>query len=185
MASETLGGGTITKPRAGMRLPDTLSRLLKYVLFRGVALFVTVVIGVYLTILIANMGGYLDTIRKAQIQEEVGLAINGDPANKGLPASELRRMVEERMIIESKRLNLDQPFALRSVNYLTDALTLNLGRAEFISSDSGSRRVQAILVERMPATLLLSAWRTCFSFSPRFSSRSFCHATMGAGWITS
>jgi peptide/nickel transport system permease protein len=164
MASETLSGGAITKSRPGIRVPDTLARVLKYLFFRGVALFVTVVIGVYLTVLIANMGGYLDTIRMAQIQEEVGISLMSDPALKGLPAAELRRMMDERIIIERKRLNLDQPFVLRSVNYLTDALTLNLGRAEFISSDSGSRRVQAILVERMPATLLLSATSNLFLF---------------------
>jgi peptide/nickel transport system permease protein len=164
MASETLSGGALTKSRPGIRVPDTLARVLKYLFFRGVALFVTVVIGVYLTVLIANMGGYLDTIRMAQIQEEVGISLMSDPALKGLPAAELRRMMDERIIIERKRLNLDQPFVLRSVNYLTDALTLNLGRAEFISSDSGSRRVQAILVERMPATLLLSATSNLFLF---------------------
>jgi peptide/nickel transport system permease protein len=81
----------------------------------------------------------------------------GDPANKGLSASEIRQIVDERIIIEIKRLNLDQPFYLRSINYLTDALTLNLGRAEFLASNSGSRQVRLILLERIPATLLLTA----------------------------
>jgi peptide/nickel transport system permease protein len=164
MATEALTPKGAVQPRIGIRIPETFSRVLRYLLFRSIALFVTVVIGVYLTVLIANMGGYLDTIRKAQIQEVVGIEVNADPANKGLPASDLRRLVDERMITEIKRLNLDQPFALRSINYLTDALTLNLGRAEFISSDSGSRRVQSILVERMPATLLLSATSNLFLF---------------------
>jgi cephalosporin-C deacetylase len=56
-----------------------------------------------------------------------------------------------------RRLNLDQPFFLRSINYLTDALTLNLGRAEFLSSNSGSRQVRLVLQggvgERPQATL--------------------------------
>jgi peptide/nickel transport system permease protein len=127
-------------------------------------LFVTVVIGVYLTVLIANMGGYLDTIRIATIQERVGAEIMNDPSLKGLPASEIRRVMDERIITEKKTLNLDQPFVFRSINYLTDALTLNLGRAEFISSDSGSRQVRSILVERMPATLLLTGASNLFLF---------------------
>ncbi|MBI4790023.1 MAG: ABC transporter permease [Chloroflexi bacterium] len=164
MTTEVLTPKGVAQPRVSIRIPESLTRVLKYLLFRGIALFVTVVIGVYLTVLIANMGGYLDTIRMAVIQEEVGAGIMNDPTLRGLPASEVRRVMDERIIIAVKQLNLDQPFALRSVNYLTDALTLNLGRAEFISSDSGSRRVQAILVERMPATLLLFATSNLFLF---------------------
>jgi peptide/nickel transport system permease protein len=138
-------------------VPDTLARIVKYVLYRGVALFVTVIIGVYLTVLIANMGGYLDTIRKAQIREQVGALILADPALQSLPASELRLRIDEIAAIEIQRLRLDQPFLLRSINYRTDALTLNLGRAEYLASNSGSRQVRLILLERIPATLVLSA----------------------------
>jgi len=147
----------LSRPRIRFLIPDTLQRVLKYVFYRGTALFVTVVIGVYLTVLIANMGGYLDTIRIAQIREQVGAAVLGDPALQTLPPSELRARIDERVAIEMRTLRLDQPFFVRSINYLVDALTLNLGRAEFISSNSGSRQVRLILLERMPATLLLSA----------------------------
>ena len=164
MTTEALAPKGAVQLRVGIRIPETLSRVLKYLLFRGIALFVTVVIGVYLTVLIANMGGYLDTIRKAQIQEAVGVGVMNDPTLKGLPASEIRRVMDERIAIEMQSLNLDQPFALRSLNYLTDALTLNLGRAEFISSDSGSRQVRLILVERMPASLVLTGMSNLFLF---------------------
>ena len=46
---------------------------------------------------------------------------------------------------------------VRSLSYLTDALSLTLGRAEVLTSDSGSKEVRAILLERLPATLLLFA----------------------------
>ena len=164
MATEALAPKGVARPKVGFRVPETFLRVLKYLLFRGIALFVTVVIGVYLTVLIANMGGYLDTIRIATIQERVGAEIMNDPSLKGLPASEIRRVMDERIITEKKTLNLDQPFVFRSINYLTDALTLNLGRAEFISSDSGSRQVRSILVERMPATLLLTGASNLFLF---------------------
>ena len=41
---------------------STFMRVIKYSAVRLVTLFVTVVIGVYLTIMIANMGGYVDQI---------------------------------------------------------------------------------------------------------------------------
>ena len=43
---------------------STLARVVQYTGLRMVALFFTILIGVYLTILLANMGGYVDQIRK-------------------------------------------------------------------------------------------------------------------------
>lgn len=157
MASGALTEQSLAKPQSGIRIPDTLARLGKYTLYRGVMLFITVVIGVYLTVLIANMGGYLDTIRIAQIREAAGAMVLTDPQLQALPPSELRKRIDEIAIIEIQRLRLDQPFVMRSLDYLTDALTLNLGRAEHLSSDSGSRLVRLVILERLPPTLLLSA----------------------------
>lgn len=130
-------------------------RVVKYTFFRGLAISVTMVVGVYLAILIANMGGYVDQIRKAQIREAVGAVVLTDPALQQLPPSEVRRIIDQRIELEEKRLGLDRPFIMRSFSYLWDALTLSLGRAEHLSSDSGSRQVRLILLERLPATLLL------------------------------
>lgn len=157
MASGALTEQTLAQPRIGIRVPDTLARIGKYIVFRGTALFLTVVIGVYLTVLIANMGGYLDTIRIAQIREQVGAMVLNDTTLQTLPPSELRKYIDDLVVLEMQRLRLDQPFVVRSIDYLVDALTLNLGRAEHLTSNSGSKMVRLILLERIPATLLLSA----------------------------
>jgi peptide/nickel transport system permease protein len=137
---------------------EALHRLVKYVLTRGIALFLAAVVGVYLTILIANMGGYVDQIKISEIREQVGASVLANPALQGRPASEIKKYVEEKVELEIKRLGLDKPFILRSFGYLTTALSLSLGRAEHLVSDSGSRQVRLILLERLPATLLL--WGT-------------------------
>lgn len=136
---------------------STLSRLAKYTIVRTVALFFTVVVGVYLTILIANMGGYVDNIRRGSIRESVAIGVSADPSSRNLSVAERNRLIDERIRIEEQRLGLDRPFVLRSFGFLTDALTLNLGRAEYLTSDSGSRTVRLILLERLPPTLLLFA----------------------------
>jgi peptide/nickel transport system permease protein len=136
---------------------DTLLRLGRYTLTRLIVLFITVVIGVYLTILIANMGGHVDTIRLAQIRDEVTLSLAFDPTFQQLPLEERRRQIEERVRLEEERLGLDQPFMIRSFTYLTNAITLNLGRSENMTSDAGSRQVRLIILERLPATLYLFA----------------------------
>jgi peptide/nickel transport system permease protein len=133
----------------------TFVRVLRYIAVRAVSLFLTVVVGVYLAILIANMGGYVDEIRKAQIREQVGATMLADTKLRTLPPSEVRQIIDQQIELEEKRLGLDRPFLLRSLAYLRDALSLSLGRAERLTSDRGSRQVRDIIVERLPATLLL------------------------------
>ena len=68
----------------------------------------------------------------------------------------MQRM-ESMIRLEEERLGLNQPFFIRSVRYLSGALTLNLGRSQNMSSDSGSRQVRLIILERLPPTLVLFA----------------------------
>jgi len=121
------------------------------------SLFIAVVVGIYLTILIANMGGYVDQILRGQIREQVSISIGMDPEMRQRPVEERNRLIEETIAIEEERLGLNQPFLIRSFRFLHRALTLNLGRAQFMSSDSGSRLVSNIILERLPSTLLLMA----------------------------
>lgn len=134
---------------------STLSRVLKYSGVRLLSLFITVVIGIYLTIMIANMGGYVDQMMKAEIQERITMQIQMNAAFKDLDPAAKNALTQERIQSEIERLNLDQPLVLRSFRFLKNALTLNLGRALFLSSDSGSRNVKSIILERIPYTLLL------------------------------
>ncbi len=134
---------------------QTLQRVTRYTLVRLITLMVTVVIGVYLTILIANMGGYLDQIRRGEIREEVQARMLTDPTLRNLPPEARKQRMEDLIRLEEKRYGLDQPFVVRSFRFLENALTLNLGRSFHLTSDSGSRQVRLILLERLPATLLL------------------------------
>jgi peptide/nickel transport system permease protein len=73
-----------------------------------------------------------------------------------LAPEEREKLIREKIRLEEQRLGLDQPFINRSFRYLYNGLTLNLGRAVQMNSDSGSRQVRLILLERLPATLLLA-----------------------------
>jgi peptide/nickel transport system permease protein len=119
------------------------------------ALFLTVLVGVYLTIFIANMGGRVDDLRMVQIRTEVAEQVRADPAFFDMPAAERDELVERQVQLEVERLRLDQPFIVRSFDYLYQAIRLDLGRAEQMHSDRGARDVYWIIVERLPATLLL------------------------------
>jgi peptide/nickel transport system permease protein len=134
---------------------QTLNRLFKYTAVRLVTLFVTVVIGVYLTILIANMGGYVDQILKGEVRQNISLSISMDPAFRDLTVEQRNEMIADRIRIEEERLGLNRPFAIRSLTYLWNALRLDFGRAMNMTSDSGSKLVRNIILERLPSTLVL------------------------------
>jgi len=134
---------------------STLARVAKYTGLRLVTLFVTIVMGVYLTILIANMGGYVDQILRGEIRDRITTDVFQNPAYRELDVQQKNVLAEDRIAQEEDRLGLNRPFAVRSMRFLTNALTLNLGRSLNMTSDSGSKLVKLIILERLPPTLLL------------------------------
>jgi peptide/nickel transport system permease protein len=134
---------------------STLSRVLKYSVIRLITLFVTIVVAIYLTIIIANMGGYVDQIMRSEIRERITLQVTNNPANRNLGTEVRNKLVLDKIALEEKRLGLNQPILLRNFRFLKNALSLNLGRAINMTSDAGSKTVRLIILERLPATLLL------------------------------
>jgi peptide/nickel transport system permease protein len=157
MAEATITMQPETPAGSQRRGSSAFFRIVQYIGVRTISLLLTIVVGVYLTIIIANMGGYVDEMRRGFIQEQVAIAVSLDPELQRMPADQRRQRVQEMVAIQEAALGLDQPFLLRSFGYLTSAMTLNLGRAEILSSDSGSRQVRLIILERLPATLVLFA----------------------------
>jgi len=144
-----------TKATPKKKGTSTLSRVTRYTAVRLVTLFFTVVVGVFLTIMIANMGGYVDEIRRGEIREMVALQANANPAIRGLDIEARNAWMNGQIRLAEEREHLNDPFVMRTANFLTRALTLNLGRSLRMSSDSGSRTVRLIILERLPATLVL------------------------------
>ena len=152
-------------------LTGTFVRVVKYSAMRLITLMITVAIGVYLTILIANMGGYVDNIILGQIREDVINSLRSNVTFQSLPQDQKESYVQTIIANKEKALGLDQPFVVRSFRYLGEALVLDLGRAKHMQSDHGSNLVRNILLERLPATLLLAgiANLSVFFFSVFFA----------------
>ena len=143
---------------------SSVIRILRYSLLRLVSMIFTVIIGIYLTILIANMGGYVDIIMRNEIRDNTTQAILANPNYRSLSPEAKAELIQVKIANEIKRLHLDQPFAVRSIRYLKNALVLDLGRAVNMKSDQGSKEVRLILLERLPATLLLTGTSELFLF---------------------
>ena len=146
------------------RHQNTLVRVSRYVVVRLLTLFVTVVVGIYLTIMIANMGGFVDTIMRGEIRERVTQSVINSPSAKQMDPAVRTQLIKDRIAAEEERVGLNVPIAIRNFRYLSNALTLQLGRAHNMTSDSGSKQVRLIILERLPATLLLMGISQLFLF---------------------
>jgi peptide/nickel transport system permease protein len=134
---------------------STLNRVMRYTVVRLLTLAITVVIAMYLTVLIANMGGYVDEIRMGEIRQQVSMSFAANPAYRTLSQDQRTKLINDQIAVLAHHAGLDKPFLIRSFTFLKDGLTLNLGRALFMTSNSGSTSVRDILLERLPATLVL------------------------------
>ncbi len=143
---------------------SNIANMFRHSLKRVVILWVVLVLGIFLTIVIINMGGALDEMRKNQIRFGVTEAITANPEFRDLPASELQRIISQETERAFRSHRLDRPFIARVPDYMWRALTLNLGRSDSMMSDSGSRQVRNILLERLPATLVLFLTAELFLF---------------------
>ena len=159
---------------------STLVRVLKYTLVRAALLLITVVIGVYLTVLIANMGGAVDEIRRGQIREGIAMAVSASPELGQLTMEQRNAYVAEAVRLAEKHYGLEQPFVWRSLRFLRNALVLNLGKAQNLTSDSGSREVRLIILERLPPTLVLFATANLFLFFLSISMALFLSRRYGS-----
>ena len=146
------------------RRESTFMRVSRYVVVRLLTLFITVVVGIYLTIMIANMGGFVDTIMRGEIRDRVTQSIINSPSAKQMEPSVREQLIKDRIAAEEERVGLNVPIAIRNFRYLSNALTLKLGRAINMTSDAGSKQVRLIILERLPATLLLMGISQLFLF---------------------
>lgn len=137
----------------------SLWRIGGYALMRALSLFITVAIAVYLTILIANMGGYVDEIMRGLIEENISGMLRGGWL-KDVPIEDRPRLIEEGRQAMYEEKGLNEPFLLRTFIWLKNGMTFNLGEASVMASRRygiDSNLVRDILLDNLPNTLLLFA----------------------------
>jgi peptide/nickel transport system permease protein len=147
--------------------PNASLRFGRYILIRLLVLVFTVTASVYVTIIAANLGGKVDEIMRNRIREL--MFASGQTYESWAAFEEARAEMEA-------AAGLDQPLLLRSVHMLTPVMTLDLGQTEPIRvalttrlsalRSFGADRfdVKLIILERIPATLLLLGVSNLFIF---------------------
>jgi peptide/nickel transport system permease protein len=134
---------------------STFSRVFRYTLIRSIMLLFTVVVAIFLTIMIANMGGKVDEMQRGMIREDVSQLARDNKALQGTTTEVRMEWINEQVRLREHQQGLDQPFMTRTVKFMTNALNLNLGRALRMTSAKGSQMVRDVILERLPTTLVL------------------------------
>jgi peptide/nickel transport system permease protein len=110
------------------------------------------------------MGGYVDQIMKGEIRDRVSQAVIAATQNQNMDPAVRQKLIQDKIASEEERVGLNVPIAIRNFRYLSNAMVLQLGRAINMTSDSGSKQVRLIILERLPATLLLMGISQLFLF---------------------
>jgi peptide/nickel transport system permease protein len=138
---------------AGRPALRTLFRIVKYVTVRALVLSLMVAIGVFLSIIVINYGGYIDKIVQANIDEALNFMSLSMP---GATIEEVAAATEQARWGMEEAAGLHQPFLLRCARWFAQGLTLDWGQTFLAETRGGtSHDVRSIILERMPNTLFL------------------------------
>ena len=131
----------------------------KFSVRRITTLFITVVVGLYITILIANMGGYVDQIFEGMIAEQM-MAYGFGKAAREIPEEEREARLAEIQWQLEESMGLHTPFFTRTIRWLVYGLTLNFGESYLYYFFGGVMRgadqtVRGMIFQHLPYTLTL------------------------------
>lgn len=133
----------------------TFQRIFRYSSVRIITILLTVGLSLYLTLMVLNLGGYVDEIVSAEIDNAVGLMGYGDGFDD-IPEDELEEYIEQLRWQMQEAAGLHESFAVRTARWWFNGITLQWGSAERSSSLNGdSYLVKDVIFSRLPYTLLL------------------------------
>ncbi len=138
-------------------LSHNLIHLTKYIIVRLMTLSSMVIISVFLTTIIANMGGYVDDVIRADVTFTLGLAMRDDEYANSLEPEQREQYILETLEAIFDARGLNQPFLLRTARWVFRALTLDWGQARSRIRFAGqpTRDVRIHVLDSLSRTLLL------------------------------
>ncbi|MCJ7701652.1 MAG: ABC transporter permease subunit, partial [Anaerolineales bacterium] len=147
---------------------DAFLSFSRYTVKKVVTLFATVVIGLFITILIANMGGYVDQIFEGMIAEQM-MAYGFGEAARQIPEEEREEHLAEIQWQLEDAMGLHDPFMLRTLRWLVYGLTLNFGESYLNYFFGGvlqgaDTTVRGMVFKHLPYTLTLIGFSNLLLF---------------------
>jgi len=116
-----------------------------------IVLFATLVLTIFL------LGSTMDKILVDAIRVDVVEEVNYNRDLRFSTAAERQLYIDERTDLQIRTLGLDEPWysPKRFTNTVLKVMVLDLGKSNYLTSDSGSSNVRDIILERVPNTVLL------------------------------
>lgn len=115
-----------------------------------------VAISVYITIFVANMGGFLDKVVRADIELSIGYMIKGGWLKDVTDEAQRNQIIEQTRAAMQESAGLNTPLWLRSVRWLWKGMTLDWGTTRtYIMSGAATPTVRAQILDFLPRTLLV------------------------------
>lgn len=137
----------------------TIRRLVKYVLIKGITIAITIVIGVFITVVLANRGGAVDNVIKEEVFSEMdGRAPGWRWSFPNMSKDEQNIVLQWQYDLETDA-GLHLPYWTRQFKWTLKALQLDWKSAVTVATAPGSVyhsfKVADILMTDLPHTLLL------------------------------
>ena len=145
---------------------STFYRVMNYTAVRMLTLCMMIFVSIFLIIYIANLGGYLDTIQKGLIEENINGMLSGGWLREA-PQEEREAAIEQTRQSMQAFYGLDQPFIVRCLDWFYRGITFDWGKSRFaypisstIVSGTHSRfidsdDIRTVIFAYLPRTLLL------------------------------
>lgn len=149
------------------KAPSTFRRVFTYALVRILTIGITIVMGVFFAVVVANKGEGLDHILEAKFHKQARLEFYGDSYRYGY----FDERIPARMAELAEDSGLYDPFFLKHLKYTWNALRLDLGEALYLpltsnfGTEDQSSEIKDILLDRLPNTLLLVGLANFFVFA--------------------
>jgi peptide/nickel transport system permease protein len=136
---------------------STFLNLIKYLFRKILTLFLMVSVSVLAVILIANFGGEIDEMVKAEIQFAVGQQIRYDV--QGMDPAEREAYTQEILEERYALAGINEPFIKRTLRWFWMAISLDLGHpvsgSPFFPTPDTETTVKEMLAFHIPPTLVL------------------------------
>lgn len=132
----------------------TFLRLARYFLAKSIPLLASLAAGLYLTILVINLGGAVDDIFRSDITQALSDRLRGGWL-RDTPLEERNRILAETQQQMEEAMGLHEPFLLRSLRWLGNALRLDLGETStsYFLTTGLDGPVEALVLDHLPYTL--------------------------------
>lgn len=160
----------------------TLGRLFRYTSVRILTILLTVGLGLYLTLMIINLGGFVDDIMFARIDESVGMMAYAG-AFDDVPDDEYEEFIDQLRWQMAESMGLHEPLPIRTARWWFNGITLQWGNSErLLTSDRSSNLVKDVVFERIPYTLLLVGVANIILFFTNLSVAMILSSHRGQFW---